>query len=73
MNHFPAFKPYINEDSIFCSSSVSLGDGRIDSISDLVIVKPETFDISKTEEIADEMSKFNDKFKKWIPVKKVSD
>ena len=45
-------------------SSVSLGDGRIDSIGDLVIVKPETFDISKTKEIAEELSKVNAKFKK---------
>jgi len=54
----------MNKDSIFCRSSISLGDGRIDSISDLVIVKPETFDISKTKEIADELSKVNTKFKR---------
>ena len=53
----------INENSILCKSSVSLGDGRISTIKDLVIVRPNTFDISKSKEIAMELSKINKKFK----------
>ncbi len=52
------------EKAIFCKSSVSLGDGRIDSLHDLIIVRPSTFDISKSEEIAEELSKVNSKFSK---------
>ena len=47
----------------FCKSSVTLGDGMIDDIRDLVIVKEETFDPSKTKDIAKEVSSFNKKFK----------
>ncbi len=50
--------------STFCKSSVSLGDGRIDTLKDLVIVRPNTFDISKSKEIAEELSNINAKFKK---------
>ena len=50
--------------SLLCKSSVSLGDGRIDTIKDLIIVRPNTFDISKSKEIAKELSKINKKFKK---------
>jgi len=53
-----------NKNSILCKSSVSLGDGKISTIKDLVIVRPNTFDISKSKEIADELSKINSKFKK---------
>ena len=47
----------------FCKSSVTLGDGMIDDIRDLIIVKEETFDPSKTKDIAKEVSSFNKKFK----------
>ena len=50
--------------SIFCKSSFSLGDGRISSIKDFIIVRPNTFDLSKSKEIAKELSKINSKFNK---------
>ena len=53
-----------NKNSILCKSSVSLGDGSISTIKDLIIVRPNTFDISKSKEIADELSKFNTHFTK---------
>ena len=51
-----------DKNSIFCKSSFSLGDGRISSIKDLIIVRPNTFDLSKSKEIAKELSKINSKF-----------
>ena len=53
-----------DKNSIFCKSSFSLGDGRISSIKDLIIVRPNTFDLSKSKEIAKELSKINSKFNK---------
>ncbi len=52
-----------DEENIFCKSSVTLGDGKINSIRDLIIVKEDTFDPSKTQEIAKIVSKINKKFK----------
>ena len=49
---------------IFCRSSITLGDGRIESVRDLIIVNQNTFETSKTSEIADEVSRINKKFKK---------
>ena len=54
----------LDKNSIFCKSSFSLGDGRISSIKDLIIVRPNTFDLSKSKEIAKELSKINSKFNK---------
>ena len=53
-----------DKNSIFCKSSFSLGDGRISSLKDLIIVRPNTFDLSKSKEIAKELSKINSKFNK---------
>ncbi|MBA65587.1 MAG: hypothetical protein CMG55_07290 [Candidatus Marinimicrobia bacterium] len=53
-----------DESKIFCSSTVTLGDGKIDHLKDLIIIRPELFDINKTTEIAKEISIFNNKFKK---------
>ena len=52
-----------DKNSIFCKSSFSLGDGKVSSIKDLIIVRPNTFDLSKSKEIAKELSKINSKFK----------
>ena len=54
----------LDKNSIFCKSSFSLGDGRISSIKDLIIVRPNTFDLSKSKEIAKELSRINSKFNK---------
>ena len=48
---------------IFCKSSITLGDGRIENIKDLILVRENTFETSKTTEIAREVSKLNKKFK----------
>ena len=48
---------------IFCRSSITLGDGRIENIKDLIIVNQNSFETSKTSEIADEVSKINKNFK----------
>ena len=48
---------------VFCKSSITLGDGRIESIKDFIIVRESSFETSKTEEIAKEVSKLNKKFK----------
>ena len=53
----------ISENLTFCKSSVALGDGKIDTIKDLIIIRSESFDISKSKEIADELSTINKKFK----------
>ena len=53
-----------DKNSIFCKSSFSLGDGKNWSIKDLIIVRPNTFDLSKSKEIAKELSKINSKFNK---------
>ncbi len=46
----------------FCKSHITLGDGKIDKIHDLVIVRAQTFDPSKTQKIADEVEKINRNF-----------
>ena len=53
----------IESKKLFCKSSVTLGDGRIDNIKDLIIIKENSFDPSKTQDIAKEVSKLNKKFK----------
>jgi hypothetical protein len=49
------------EDSIIISH-MALGNGIIKDISDIVYVKPETFDAAKTPEIALRLEKLNDRF-----------
>ncbi|MBN2789047.1 MAG: phosphoenolpyruvate synthase [Candidatus Delongbacteria bacterium] len=44
------------------SSNSTLGNGTIDDITDIVYIKPEKFDPSKTEEIANTLEKLNEKF-----------
>tara|TARA_X000000950_G_scaffold80384_1_gene101089 strand:+ start:1027 stop:4005 length:2979 start_codon:yes stop_codon:yes gene_type:complete len=53
-----------DKNSILCKSSFSLGDGKISTLKDLIIVRTNTFDLSKSKEIAKELSKINSKFKK---------
>ena len=49
------------EQAIICSNS-TLGNGTIEDITDIVYIKPENFNPSKTEEIARELDELNDKF-----------
>lgn len=45
------------------SSNYVLGNGTVDYIQDVVFVKPESFDVSKTESIASEIESINKTFK----------
>lgn len=49
----------IPDDQIFCRSNLSLGDGIIKNINDIIIVKPEHFDTTHTRKIAQEIENFN--------------
>jgi len=46
----------------FCKSHVTLGDGKIDHIHDLIVVRPDSFDTAKTPDIAQEVDKINRNF-----------
>jgi DNA-binding NarL/FixJ family response regulator len=45
-------------------SEKALGNMRDDSIRDIIVVSPETFDRSKTVEIAEQIGKFNETFRR---------
>lgn len=46
-------------DLMLCRSSQALGNGMIDGLSDVVYVKPESFDAAKTMQIAEEIANIN--------------
>jgi hypothetical protein len=52
----------IDEDDTIILSQMALGNGIIKDICDVVYVKPESFDSSKTPEIARRLEQVNDKF-----------
>ena len=47
---------------VFCKSHVTLGDGKIDQIHDLIVVRPDSFNPAKTPDIAKEVDKMNQNF-----------
>jgi hypothetical protein len=49
----------IREENILLYSEKEMGNGLMDDISDVVFVDPDTFDKSRTMEMADEMDKIN--------------
>jgi CheY-like chemotaxis protein len=51
----------IDPANVLARSAQALGNGRVDDIRDLVIVRPETFEREKTVEIASEVERMNDK------------
>jgi CheY-like chemotaxis protein len=51
----------IEHDDIVCTSFHSMGNGIIEGIHDIVYVDPETFDISKSRVIAEEVGALNKK------------
>lgn len=53
----------ISASQIIGRSERALGNMREDSIRDVILVSPATFDRSKTVEIADQIGKFNDNFR----------
>jgi hypothetical protein len=44
-----------------CSTSLALGNGRIDEVRDIIYVDPDRFDRGRTVEIAEEVGRFNDR------------
>jgi CheY-like chemotaxis protein len=56
------FEDYVKSSMLCCSHSV-LGNGLITDIKDIVFVRPEKFDASKTPQIAEEVDYFNKKLK----------
>lgn len=53
----------IDKQSILIYAEKSMGNGRIENISEIIYVKPESFDKLKTREIADEIEALNLKMK----------
>ncbi len=49
----------LNSDRVILISEKGMGNGLIDDISDIIYVKPELFDKSKTVEMVDELAAFN--------------
>ena len=54
----------VDQKFILCRTSDALGNGLISDISDIVYVKPEKFDASRTIEIAGEIGKLNSELAK---------
>ncbi|MCF7790754.1 MAG: hypothetical protein K9M56_02025 [Victivallales bacterium] len=50
------------EDEVIISSDLTLGNGVIDNVCDVVYVKPEVFDPAKTKQIAEIIDKINSEF-----------
>ena len=62
--YYSSTKGRVNKQhKLFCRSSITLGDGSIDEIKDLIIIKEDTFDLRQTIQIAKEVSDINNKFK----------
>ncbi len=53
-----------SDEAVFMYTERGMGNGKIESIRDIVYVDPETFDKSKTREMAREISRINDYFEK---------
>lgn len=49
----------INKESLLLYTNKAMGNGKIDNISDLIIVNPDTFDSTKTIDIRQELSRIN--------------
>lgn len=57
-----SYQTQLTESDAFCKSHITLGDGKYDQIRDFVMVRPESFDLSKTKEIAQEVDEINREF-----------
>ncbi len=51
----------LNKENTILYSEKIMGNGKIDYLKDIIIVKPDTFDNTKTNQMAEEISKLNDK------------
>ncbi|HKK61636.1 MAG TPA: PEP/pyruvate-binding domain-containing protein, partial [Bacteroidales bacterium] len=54
----------LDREKILILAGQSMGNGKIDDINDVIYVKPETFDKTRTKDIAAELEDFNKKMKK---------
>jgi len=54
----------VDEEKVFMYAERGMGNGKIDTISDVVYVDPETFDKTKTRQMAAEISKLNQYFER---------
>jgi hypothetical protein len=54
----------INPDDMIIYAEKSMGNGKVEDITDLVFVDPESFDKMRTREIASQIEKFNQKMVK---------
>jgi len=54
----------LNKENLLIRCSRSMGNGKLDSIEDVIFVDPATFDNLSTLEIAEEISKLNEKMNK---------
>ncbi|MBC8197025.1 MAG: hypothetical protein H8E60_03970 [Candidatus Marinimicrobia bacterium] len=53
-------KFHLNEfEDVFCSSSITLGDGIIENLLHIIYIKPNEFNLSNTKQIALEIEKMN--------------
>ncbi|MFQ6676673.1 MAG: PEP/pyruvate-binding domain-containing protein, partial [Fidelibacterota bacterium] len=52
----------LERERLICRSRLSLGNGRIEGISDIICVKPEIFDPQKTVAMARQIGEFNRQF-----------
>jgi len=56
--------PDVIDDTALCYTPKALGNGRMCGIHDVIYVKPDTFDASKTQQIAIDLATLNEKLKK---------
>ncbi|MEE8171068.1 MAG: PEP/pyruvate-binding domain-containing protein, partial [Phycisphaerae bacterium] len=55
---------HVDVDDAVCFSTQSLGNGRMSDVHDVVYVKPDAFDASKTNQIATEVGRVNETLRK---------
>jgi Pyruvate phosphate dikinase, AMP/ATP-binding domain len=56
-------KNEINEENVVIYAEKSMGNGRIENLQDIIFVKPESFDNTKTKEIVVEIEELNNVFR----------
>ena len=54
----------VNHDRILMYAEKGMGNGEVDTITDVVFVDPDNFDKMKTRQMAQDISRFNDTFEK---------
>ncbi len=54
----------MDSDRVFCKSDQTLSHGRMEDIKDIIYIRPENFDRSKMPQMAMEIGKFNEYFRR---------